>query len=40
MATRDTTEGVGEKEQMNNKGFGQLKVQEGEFCNTAFPVHL
>ena len=27
-------------EQTNNKGLGQLKVQEGEFCNTAFPVHL
>ena len=28
------------KEQTNNKGFGQLKVQEGWFCDTAFPVHL
>ena len=28
------------KEQTNNKGVGQLKVQEGEFCNTAFPMHL
>ena len=40
MATRNTTEGVGEKEQTNNKGLGQLRVQEGEFCNTALPVHL
>ena len=28
------------KEQMNNKGLGQLKVQERELCNTAFPVYL
>ena len=28
------------KWETNNMGFGQLKVQEGEFCNTAFPVHL
>ena len=28
------------KEQTNNKGLGQLKEQEEEFCNTAFPVHL
>ena len=27
--TRNTTEGVGEKEQTNNMGLGQLKVQEG-----------
>ena len=40
MATRNTTEAVGEKEQTNNKGLGQLKVQEREFCNAAFPMHL
>ena len=40
LATRNTTEGVGEKEQTNNKGLGQLKVQEGGFCNSAFPVDL
>ena len=40
MATRNTTEGVEEKEQTNNKGLGQLKVQERELYNTAFPVHL
>ena len=40
MATRNTTEGAGEKEQTNNKGLGQLKVQEGWFRDTAFPVHL
>ena len=28
------------KEQMNNKGLGQLQVQEGWFRDTAFPVHL
>ena len=28
------------KEQTDNKGLGQLKLQEGEFCNTAFPVLL
>ena len=28
------------KEQTNNMGLGQLKVQEGWFCDTAFPVHL
>ena len=28
------------KEQTNNMGLGQLKVQEGGVCNTAFPVHL
>ena len=28
------------KEQTNNNGLGQLKVQEGEFYNPAFPVHL
>ena len=28
-ATRNTTEGVGEKEQTNNMDLGQLQVQEG-----------
>ena len=28
------------KEQTNNMGLGQLKVQEGEFCNTTFPVYI
>ena len=42
MATRNTTEGVEEKNkrQSNNKGLGQLEVQEGKFCNIAIPVHL
>ena len=40
MATRNTTDGMGEKEQTNNKGFGQLKMQGGRFRDTAFPVHL
>ena len=29
MATRNTTEGMGEKEQTNNMDLGQLQVQEG-----------
>ena len=28
------------KEQTNNKGLGQLKVQEGLFRDSVFPVHL
>ena len=28
-ATRNTTEGVGEKEQTNNMDLGQLQAQEG-----------
>ena len=28
-STRNTTEGVGEKEQTNNMGLGQLQEQEG-----------
>ena len=42
VAIRNTTKWAGEKnkEQTNNKGLGQLKVQEEEFCNTAFVVHL
>ena len=28
-ATRNTTKGVGEKEQTNNMDLGQLQVQEG-----------
>ena len=29
MTTRNTTEGMGEKEQTNNMDLGQLQVQEG-----------
>ena len=33
-ATRNTTEGVGEKEQANNMDLGQLQAQEGKFFDT------
>ena len=33
------TVGEKNKEQTNNRGLGQVQVQEEELCNTEFPVH-
>ena len=40
--TRNTTHGVGEKEQRTNEQYGLVltQVQEGQVYDTAFPVHL